>query len=378
MRIYLYLIAGLTSALMGWNIGQFFISDLKILTVFPFPEMILFPCVAVSLAMGMILNEILISNPTRISLCLRKVTKPLLIALGLGIGIGLVSGGLSAILLQPSLSIPPLLIRVLAWLLIGLAVGLAEGLSWRWQTIEAGDPQRFWKRLIISILGASLASLLAATLFETFRHSISGTILKNAEDPIGFSLLGILLGLTFSLTNSPSYLIALRAGAGFEYTTDTEEDYDYDDQEEETDQTEEEIRDTLPKILYPRINNPVLKFVSRSQGRRIEEGLSIQLPNNRKIAKLTIGSEVNADIYIPHLPPQIATLKLESRQTLLVPTKKHFKQIFINGRRIPNSDPVALKHNNLIAFTTQEDPESIHEKKTYRFIYYNRFLDPQA
>ena len=57
-------------------------------------------------------------------------------------------------------------------------------------------------------------------LFEFVRSSISElpSALKAIEDPLGFAILGLLLGLTFGLSNSPSYMAALRAGAGFEYT----------------------------------------------------------------------------------------------------------------------------------------------------------------
>ena len=62
MRIYLYLLAGITSALLGWNLGQIFLTDFGFLP--QFPEIVLFPCIAIALATGMVLNEIFISNPT--------------------------------------------------------------------------------------------------------------------------------------------------------------------------------------------------------------------------------------------------------------------------------------------------------------------------
>ena len=91
--------------------------------------------------------------------------------------------------------------------MIGASVGLAEGLTWRWRSIEANDPKRFHRRIKISFLGTSAASLLAAGLFELIRSSLEETTssFRAVEDPIGFSILGICLGLLFCFTNSPSY-----------------------------------------------------------------------------------------------------------------------------------------------------------------------------
>ena len=68
MRAYLYILAGITSGLLGWNIGQLFLSDFGILK--SFPEVVLFPCIAISLAVGSVANEIFSSNPTRPKLSL--------------------------------------------------------------------------------------------------------------------------------------------------------------------------------------------------------------------------------------------------------------------------------------------------------------------
>ncbi len=99
MKFYLYLLAGISSALLGWNIGQFFLTDLG---VFPqYPEITLFPCIAVSLACSMVMNEIFISNPTRPKRSFQTAQRPLLIATGLGIISGLVAGIISQILFLP-------------------------------------------------------------------------------------------------------------------------------------------------------------------------------------------------------------------------------------------------------------------------------------
>ncbi len=361
MRIYLYTLAGITSALLGWNIGQFFLTDLGLLK--PFPEIILFPCIAISLAIGMVMNEIFISNPTRPKLSFRIAKTPLLIALGLGLLAGLIAGGISQILFLPLISVPSLIVRTFGWLLIGISVGLAEGLSWRWHSIEAGDPKRFRQRFIISVIGASGASLVAAALFEYIRIAL-GTMppeFKSIEDPLGFAILGLLLGLVFSITNSPSYLGALRAGAGFEYTGENYEDLN------------PQFKTVKQKFSY--IDNSVLKFVSDSDTYVIEEGLSIQLPVTGTIK---IGSAINkSQIYIPDLPFHIADLVLKKREALLFPHAQYFKNIEVNGERLTSHRNIRLKHNYILTFHTVKT-DAKNEEKFYRFVYYNRFLDPQA
>ncbi len=350
MRNYLYILAGITSALIGWNISQFFLTDLGLLK--QFPEIILFPCVAISLAIGMVMNEIFISNPTRPKLNFRIAWVSLLIATGLGLISGLIAGGISQVLFLPQIRVATPIVRTLGWLMIGCSIGMAEGWTWRWRSIEAGDRKRSQQRFRISVLGASIASLVAALIFELLRLFI-GQFPKEfsgAEDPIGFSILGMLLGLVFSFTTSPSYMVALRAGTGFEYTG---------------------IKNSSD--IYPRIDRALLNFVSLDED-EIEEGLSIQLP---KTGKIKIGSGAGANIYIPGLPLHIADLELKPRETLLHPNPKFFGCIEINGQHLNSRQPISLKHNYVLTFYGHDEDGS-YEKKIYRFVYYNRFLDPQA
>jgi hypothetical protein len=365
MRIYFYLLAGITSPLIGWNLAQIFITDLGLLK--RFPEIILFPCVAVAIALGMILNEIFISNPTRPKLCCQKAVIPCFIALALGIIFGLLSGIISNILFLPQLNISAPLIRIIAWLIIGFSVGLTEGLTWRWQTVEAGDYKRFWRRFIISVIGASMASLTAALIFEFVRNQLTEIppILRSYEDPLGFMILGLLLSLTFSFTNSPSYMIALRAGAGFEYTG---EDLFTDIMDNE------DVPITVKlKPSYPLINTHILSFVSNSEQDKIEEGLSIKVADNGKI---TIGSAPDSDIFIPDIPEQVGVLEIRYRETFLIPHQRFYRLIAVNGFRLSSPRKIRLKHNNLIALFPRE--EEYNSDKIYRFVYYNRFFDPQA
>jgi hypothetical protein len=361
MRFYLYILAGITSALIGWNLGQFFLTDIGLLT--SFPEIVLFPCIAISLAFGMVMNEIFISNPTRIKINFRIAKTPLLIALGLGTLAGLIAGGISQILFLPFIRVPTPIVRTLGWLLIGCSVGIAEGLSWRWHSLEAGEPKRFRQRFITSVIGASAASLVAAVIFEIIRATLGEipAAFKSVEDPLGFSLLGLLLGLVFSFTNSPSYMAALRAGTGFEYTGPN-------------------YQDTIPQLqgvhkYFPSIDQSILTFVNDDEADEIEEGLSIQLPSNGTIK---IGSaEKETHIYIPGLPPHIADIVVKKREAFLTPDTKFFNKIEINGERLVSRRKVRLKHNYVLTFYTI-NMDSNNEDKIYRFVYYNRFLDPQS
>lgn len=359
MRIYLYTLAGITSALIGWNLGQFFLTDLGLFK--QFPEIILFPCIAISLAIGMVMNEIFISNPTRPKLSFRIAKTPLLIALGLGLLAGLIAGIISQILFLPQIHVPTPIVRTLGWLLIGSSVGLAEGLTWRSHSMEAGDPKRFRQRFITSVIGAIGASLVAAGLFELIRKM--GTIpadFKGTEDPLGFAILGFLLGLVFSITNSPSYLGALRAGAGFEYTGPNYEDID--------------TQLKTVKSPFPYIDKSVLKFVSDGEADKIEEGLSIQLPATGTIK---IGSAVNnSHIYIPELPLHVADLVLKKREAVLCPYPDFYQTIEVNGLRLNSGKNISLKHNYVLTFHSIKMDGN--DEKIYRFVYYNRFLDPQA
>lgn len=357
MRVYLYILSGLTSALIGWSLGQFIITDLGLLT--HRPEIILFPCIAASLAVGLVLNEIFISSPTRPKLNVRSMPIPLTIATVLGALLGVFSGVLVQILFFTQFGIPSFLIRIIGWLCIGSTVGCAEGLTWRWRSIEAGNKRRSRLRFRISIVAGSIAGFLAALMFELLRLLIGPTIREfaNVEDPIGFSILGILLGLAFSLTTSPSYMVALRAGSGFEYI-DRELEVNIKTQAEPT------IKDSL-------------RFISLAGSDQIEEGLSIQLPSEGQIK---IGSAAEADIFIPTIVADIAHIELRERESFLVAKSTGVE---VNGSKVPINKATALKHNHILTFRVNESEykkkgDSKYGKRFYRFVYYNRFLDPQA
>ena len=72
---------------------------------------------------------------------------------------------------------------------------------------------------------------------------------------------------------------------------------------------------------------------------------------------------------------------MSKRQTTLIPNRKKeaYQKISINGIHLNNSKPITLKHNTLIAFhTNKSDRDDPNEVELYRFVYYNRFLDPEG
>ncbi len=360
MRSYLYILAGITSALIGWNLGQVFLTDLGLLK--SFPELVLFPCIAVSLAVAMVFTEIFISSPTRPKLCWRIALLPISIAAGLGILAGLISGGIAQIVLLPQIRFDTRILRIVCWLFIGTSTGIAEGVTWRWHSIEAGDKKRFWQRFQTSVIASTAASLAAALIFEMLRQiGAFPPAFKGIEDPIGFSILGMLLGFVFSISTSPSYMAALRAGAGFEYTGPIYYD---------------ELGSSNIAPAYPMIDKQEakLKFVSDSESDQIEEGLSIQLP---AIGTIRIGSADKANIKIPGLPLHVADLEIKVREAILKPNPKFYGNIEVNGDRLISRKDISLKHNYVLTFYPK-DENTTDEEKFYRFVYYNRFLDPQA
>jgi hypothetical protein len=364
IRTWLYLVAGFVSALCGWNIGQVILTDLGLLK--QFPEIVLFPCIAISLAVGMMLTEVLLSNPTRLKLSLRTAKQSLKWAIGLGLFSGIVSGIVFQILSLPALHTSSTMVRIFGWLLIGGFVGLAEGFTWVQRSVEAGSKSRAEDRLKASGLGGIVGSLMAAVLFELLRKVLGAQLpgLQNIEDPVGFSILGICLGFVFSYSSSPSYMVALRAGGGFEYMGNNYTGFGEDDDD----------ISVSPSINQDPTDGIRLTFINNDDTAIIEEGLSIQLPSSGKIH---IGSAVKSHIRIPALPVHVADLELKGREVTLKPNGKFYGTIDINGQKLYSKSPVPLKHNHVITFYAVEN-SMLAPEKFYRFVYYNRFLDPQA
>ena len=394
LRLILYILAGITTALLGWNLSQATFGLLGLLENIPilstvsqlrqWEDIIVFPFITVCLSAGMVLNEIFITNPTRPKLNWRIAKTPLLIAIPIGLLAGVLIGGLLQIFYLPQFQIEERTVRVISWWCIGAVVGLIEGLTWRFYSMEGGDKERRRKRQFISLFAASLASVVAAGLFEIIRNLVSTTSdsFQQIEDPLGFCILGALLGITFTFTTSPSYMVALRAGKGFEYRGE-----DISRVTVAIDPNYAAKQASLGPVISSQAIE-TLKFVTDHSNKKIEEGLSVRLPDIGKIAiggtpkkVMPNGQKVGSDIFLPHAPAFLAHIEMSNRQAKLVPNSRQddYKKIEINGIQLDSSEEIILKHNTLIAFYTDKlDDDNPNLPKMYRFVYYNRFLDPEG
>jgi hypothetical protein len=400
LRLILYILAGITTALLGWNLSQAtfgllgFLENIPILSTVSqlrqWEDIIVFPFITVCLSAGMVLNEIFITNPTRPKLNWRIAQKPMIYTVLCGLLAGLAIGGLLQIFYQPQFQIEERTVRVISWWCIGAVVGLIEGLTWVFYNMEAGDEERRRKRQFISLFAASFASIVAAGLFEIIRNHFNTTSdsFQQIEDPIGFCILGALLGITFTFTTSPSYMVALRAGKGFEYRGE-----DISRVTVAIDPNYAAKQASLEPVISSEAIE-TLKFVtdsSKKKEQKIEEGLSVRLPDVGKIAiggrmpkkTMSNGQKVGSDIYLPHTLPFLAHIEMGNRQAKLIPNpnlkQDDYKKIEINGIPLDTSEEIVLKHNTLIAFYTDKpDDDNPNLPKMYRFVYYNRFLDPEG
>ncbi|GAA6623617.1 hypothetical protein [Scytonema sp. NUACC26] len=382
MKLCVYILCGISFASIGWNLSQFIIDYVDWLKLFP--EVVQSSCVAASLSVGTVLTEIFLSNPTRFKLNLLRLGAPVATAVGLGFFIGLIAGGLSQILLIPFIrdflfffGTPPV-VRIIRWMIIGIAVGLAEGLSWRWRSVEAGKKRRSQQRLKNNLIAGMAAGFIAAIVFEFLRLFIKSSLetiqedfkqnwdtsILGFENFLGLLILGCVLGVAFRFATSPSYVAALRAGTGFEYNP-------YDEEPAKINKLK--LIEVKDKNNNSKKSDYRLEFVSNENLDIIEEGLSIQLPEKGTI---TIGSSSKVYICIPGLPLHIADLDIEEHRTSLIPNKKHYKRISVDGKFLDSTNPYPLKHNSIVAFFC-ENPRK-DDKKMFRFVFYNRFLDPEG
>lgn len=295
LRLILYFCAGMISALLGWFLSQLAfillegISDLPVVGVISqvrqWEEIIVFPLVSVCLAVGMVFNELFITNPTRFSRNLKRSKKPLLFgAIPIGFGVGLVIAILLQLFYLPQFKLNEQLIRLLGWLFLGGIVGLNQGFVWPFFSTSAGDKKRYRKRLRMSLFFAIIASSAAAIIFEVVRGSSNQVtdLFQQIEDPLGFCILGSLLGGALTFTTSPSFHTALRAGKGFEYR----------DYQQDPNDPPEPIDNYVPdKILKKGFNILWVKPDNQSMlipfpKNRIKEGKTIKLggsePRDRK------------------------------------------------------------------------------------------------
>jgi hypothetical protein len=155
----------------------------------------------------------------------------------------------------------------------------------------------------------------------------------------------------------------LRAGTGFEATKKRTR--------KSSATTQLQVSNNAPtQILRPTLNNQSLKYIPDNDYKHIEEGVSIQLPAKTK-KLIIIGSGDTADIYIPHLPEECASLEVNSDNVIIRCLAE--ESVKIQQRFLPKNKTTTLKHNQILTLYHENN-----EEKFYRFIFYNRLLDPQA
>jgi len=368
-RKIFYALFGTIAALLGWSVSYFFIDLITLLfKEFPIPAYVIIltivtPCIAAT----MVMTEIFLSNPTRTKINWRILWRGGLLKViclfGILLGLGL--SGLNWLVLEKS-SLPKDAIWFISWIAIGIFAGFAESLGWRFRSIE-GTGDRIRQRMIQSTTLGAIAGLIAAVLFWVVRQGLS-----SYAEPIGFLLFGACLGLALCFASRPSYQVALRAGQGFETpppkTRSQGRDRKKVDREIETDSDSE--KNVIPSKPRPVLKNRSLQFIPDRNFNYIQEGLSIQLPPQFK-TKLVIGSGDNVDIYIPELPEECASIENKNGEIVIHcltdGTVKVQQRLVHDGRSAP------LKHNQVITLYHDDDDE-----KFYCFVFYDRFLDPQA
>ncbi|MCH2232577.1 MAG: hypothetical protein MK105_19730 [Crocinitomicaceae bacterium] len=372
MRLTLYIIAGIVSCLISWNVSLGIIDFVKFLQqdTLPFrPDFILLPILAPCLTVSMIVATIYLSNPIHGRSNKRIIPKYIQTALGIGGLAGLGASSITWILYQ--IDVPDWSVRMVAWSIIGLATGLAEGLSWYWLDKEAltSSKQDIQSRLQKSTLFGLLAGGFAALILEILRSMVD---LQGYEDPLGFLILGVMLGICLNRAAAPNYQVALKAGTGFEKV----------DPKSSTSQSQDK-----PTIQHTKRNDLKIAPGNFEHSYIIEEGLSIRLP--RKLDKpLLVGSSEQADIYLPNLPEEAAYLFIKPGEVQIRPLQDNLVQI--QDVPLTENSTKALRHNQILTLyhQTNEDNEDMEndeeynsgdrDEKYYCFRFYDRFLEPRA
>ncbi len=364
-RVTFYGLSGAISGLLGWSLSQLCLDVAQPLMrasgIPPYAVLLIgvTPCVAAA----MVIAEIFLSSPTRHKANWRILSRRSLKAvLILGLVAGVILSGLNWLLLASNWS--STFVRIISWALIGLFAGLAESISWGTRSIE-GTESRIKQRMIQSTMLGSGAGLVASLLFESIRRALG-----QYAEPSGFLLLGVTLGLALCFAARPSYQAALRAGQGFE-AVEPPKTRIQRSASTGADSTDTEPTSTQVSTRRPTLNNQTLKFIPDDDGfRYIEEGLSIQLPFSIK-KPLLIGSSKEADICIPHLPDDCAELRIQDGDVQIKCLCDG--KVQVQRKLITQARKVTLKHNQIVTLYHENNPD-----KFYRFVFYNRFLDPQA
>ena len=372
--IYFHTISGIFSAIIGWSLSQFFWFEIGKLfnqgksdfdTISWPPDIILLPIIAGSIAVGMVVTEILVSNPTKHRLNRKEIfsinparnRSQILPHFWLAIFCGSVAGLISALLAWwlYGTNLSGQWVRLICWVIVGLSIGLAEGLSWRSRSME-GETQRANERLLKSIGLGGVAGFIAAIIVEIVRTKLKTSGLGGFEDVISFSILGAALGVGLSLAAAPNYAVALRAGAGFEMTQDKKAIW-------------KKPNADLPRI----ISVDRLQLVTEDDPNTpIEENLSIQLPYHTKKKKpIIIGGYTDVDIYLPGIPNRCASLSVNNRTVEIKCLAE--EKVLINRTLMKEKEKKSLRHGQIITLLGNHQPD-----KYYCFCFYDTLYDPQS
>ncbi len=182
LRLTFYIVTGIMTALLGWSWSHIVIYFLESIAEVPgwnilsqlrqWPQIVLIPLITVCLAVGMVLIEIFISNPTRPGLNLKIALKPLLLTIIIGLLVGIIVGGILEFVYHPSWGLGGKTVRVFTWWTIGITISFIESLAWKFHSMEAGDSRIRRMRQLTSLFGATLSSLIAVGIFEWVRNSL--------------------------------------------------------------------------------------------------------------------------------------------------------------------------------------------------------------
>ncbi len=151
MRNFFYIFLGFLAGLIGILFSQvlLLIPLIDYLpSFFSKAALFLFPITSTALAVSRVWGEIFLNNPTRFKDNLKVVKEPTYQAIKLGIISGLVAGILS--IFVGYIPVSGSLIKLIGWVLIGGAAGLAHGITWKNCTIEGSQKERAIKYMGMS------------------------------------------------------------------------------------------------------------------------------------------------------------------------------------------------------------------------------------
>jgi hypothetical protein len=365
IRFILYILSGSFAALIGWNISTIIIDVVKLITeivtgnsALTFtPDFIVLPCLAFFFAIVMVGTEIFLSNPTRNRNNWHKFRTYFLRTLLLGVFSGVIAAiGTFVVYKGTGVAFE---VKRYAWGIVGLSTGFCESLSWlsrREKNLTNKGNPRIVKTSIFGLLAGLGSAIFLAENLPRFR-----IFPEIYDEPFSFCMFGCTLGLFLSFATSPTFQVALRAGEGLE-----------------AEKLEDGERERNLPILKQQLG---LRFVVEppSTGKNaklpnvIEEGLSILLPTIRTI---TIGGHTDDDIYLPQIPASCAKIRVLFQSAEITIERNQSSVVILSPAPRPKADKdqkikYTLRHNQVITFKSQ------YEEKLYRFVFYDRFLDPQ-